>query len=91
MHLQKQALKYVIGVLILTAVVHIDEAGVESILIYLRAPLNLSLLRRKLQQAPEHKQLVILIELLMAQVGNQVIKINLALKIIFDLLRPLSQ
>lgn len=45
MNLQKQALKYIVGVLILAAVVHIDEAGVKSILVYLRASLDLSLLR----------------------------------------------
>lgn len=63
-----EALKVVIGGLILAAMVHVDQAGVQRILVDL-------VLLSKLKEASEHKQLVIIIKILLSQEHDQLIKV----------------
>ena len=59
LHLVVEALKAIVGCLILAAMVHIDQAGVHCILVDL-------VLLPELEQAPEHEQLVVIVEVLLS-------------------------
>ena len=60
LNLVVETLKAIIGGFILAAMVHIDQAGVHRILVDL-------VLLSELKETPEHKQLVVIIEILLSE------------------------
>jgi hypothetical protein len=87
MHLRKEVFKYLVGVSVLAAVVHVDEAGVEGILVDLRGPLHvISLVRAQFQKASQNEQLVVGGEVLALQQGDEIVEVDLSLKVVDDTL-----
>lgn len=87
MHLGKEVFKDLVGVSVLAAVVHVDEAGVEGILVDLRGPLHvISLVRAQFQKASQNEQLVVGGEVLALQQGDEVVEVDLSLKVVDDTL-----